>query len=171
MIDNFGNQVYPGSVDNGKTDTEYTPTGYERTMLYPPKSKGICAADEQHADHEARIAALETQVHRLLNSEPAHPPITPSSGPRTLTEEYLQGYTDGLAAASHVPEAGYAHIPTAEWEALKEELEGLRTFKARVPWEAVKTCLWHMPNGAPFAPFKTLDMWHKDNAPKENTNE
>jgi hypothetical protein len=67
------------------------------SVYYPPKTERIiCAAEERHADHEARIAALELQVHRLLNAEP------------------------------HVPEADWAHIPAAEWEAICEELEGLR---------------------------------------------
>ena len=36
--------------------------------VYPPRSERICAADERHADHEARIARLETQVHRLMSA-------------------------------------------------------------------------------------------------------
>ena len=85
-------RTYPGSVDDGDTDMEYT-VGSERI---------ICAQDERHADHEKRIAVLETQVHRLLNAEPHVPAFDPV---------YQRGYADGAAAMyakmrqePHVPE-------------------------------------------------------------------
>ncbi len=101
MIDNYGNQVIPGSLDNGATDTEYT--------VRPERI--ICAAEEQFATHkeldaaiadtcdvqdelEARIVALESAVAWLYTQVRLELP-TPQA-----------------------PEGDYAHIPGAEWESV-----------------------------------------------------
>jgi len=77
-MDDYGTEV-AGSL--GDVDLEY---------VYPPKSERIiCAADDRHTDHEKRLAALETQVHRLLHAEPD---MGPSSD---IT--WRRGFEDGKA--------------------------------------------------------------------------
>lgn len=130
MIDNS----FAGSMDSGATDMEYSP------IMYPPKStRIICASDEQHDALERRIAALELQVHRLINSEP------------------------------HPPEADYAHIPAAEWEAICAELEAMRAWKASVPWKSIERLLNDARNEGSFlvGDYVAARQWLDANAPKD----
>ncbi len=129
MIDNYGNQVIPGSLDNGATDTEYT--------VHPERI--ICAAEEQFATHAELDAAVSDVCDvqdeleaRIKDLEALHADLYTHvhSRPHWLTPpnvtEWLAQHNPPFAAAAHVPEADYAHIPAAKWEALCAELEALR---------------------------------------------
>jgi hypothetical protein len=119
-----------GSLDNGALDTEYTPR----------PERIICAGDERHSDHERRIAALELQVHRLMNAEPD------SDG---LTAAYMLGAYDGKHGTGTGKE--YAAIG------------------ASVPWESIGHCLSVAIYGASpqrQTAQAALDWWHA-HAPKE----
>ena len=146
MIDNYGNQVIPGSLDNGATDVEYSPT-IERK---------ICAADERFASVNEAIGTLQYNLEqhiekcadglapladfissswavideygaRLEALEKAQRPhwLTPAN-----VNEWIAQNNPPFAAAAHPPEGDWAHIPSAEWEAIVEELEWLRNQRA-----------------------------------------
>lgn len=53
---------YPGSLDNGAVDTEYTPR---------PEWRDLRTTDDLLADHERRIRSLERALARVLAAVPS----------------------------------------------------------------------------------------------------
>jgi hypothetical protein len=190
VIDNYGNQVIPGSLDNGATDTEYT--------VHPERI--ICAAEEQFATHaeldaavsdvcdvqdelEARIVALEAKVAWLHSQVRPELPEPESEMPSDLTVAYMKGYADGKAEVVRT-EGDYAHIPAAKWKFICDELETLRakdktlsaltqtlaaeleTLRAKwdaVPWKDIATVL---RDAADSFAWDGVDEWYVTNAPE-----
>ena len=133
MIDDMGNQIYPGSLDNGATDVEYSPT-IERK---------ICAQDERFASVNEAIGRLEYNLEQHI--EKCADGLAPladfiSSSWAVIDEletriaqleaEQPKPTISRWPAAAHPPEGDWAHIPAAEWEAIVEELEWLRNQRA-----------------------------------------
>jgi hypothetical protein len=164
------------------------------------RAQGYAAGVTYGKAHYAneRIAHLETQVHRLLNTEP----VQTNKVSVTLTRDewhYLRKVCNAqeiynqifvamnTPAAAHPPEADYAHIPAAEWEAICAELEGLRKFKANDSGErfisgdewagmyAQLKALRAFKASVPWAGLKKIDWadetraWFSANAPEEAT--
>ena len=185
-----GYQVIPGSLDNGATDTEYT--------VHPERI--ICAAEEQFATHAELDAAVSDVCDvqdeleaRIKDLEALHADLYTHvhSRPHWLTPpnvtEWLAQHNPPFAAAAHVPEADYAHIPAAKWEALCAELEALRhptlntggdyvpvpaakwkficderealrAFKAGVPWDVLDWCIDAACQNSDDAPTNFIDV-------------
>lgn len=188
MIDNYGNQVIPGSLDNGATDTEYT--------VHPERI--ICAAEEQFATHAELDAAVSDVCDvqdeleaRIKDLEALHADLYTHvhSRPHWLTPpnvtEWLAQHNPPFAAAAHVPEGDYAHIPAAKWKFICDELETLRakdktlsaltqtlaaeleTLRAKwdaVPWKDIATVL---RDAADSFAWDGVDEWYVANAPEE----
>ena len=168
MIDDMGNQIYPGSIDNGATDVEYSPT-IERK---------ICAADERFASVNEAIGRLEYNLEQhIAHCGDALAPLADFITSCWAVMDEVIDRVAKLEAAQPkpVPDA-YAHIPIAEWLDFKEELEALRAKWESVPWEQInamrmalaqvfrdKLVQWPSTQRAMF----DVEKWLGENMPQE----
>ena len=142
MIDNYGN-----AVPTHDLDLEY---------VYPPKSERICAQDERFASVNEAIGTLQYNLEQHI--EKCADGLAPLADFITSSWAVIDELEARIAqleaaqpkptisrwpAADHPPEGDWAHIPSAEWEAICEELESLRKFKAGVPWPEIQNAAYH----------------------------
>ena len=188
MIDNYGN-----AVPTHDLDLEY---------VYPPKSERICAQDERFASVNEAIGTLQYNLEQHI--EKCADGLAPLADFITSSWAVIDELEARIAqleaaqpkptisrwpAADHPPEGDWAHIPSAEWEAIVEELEGLRNQRAVMDadgvllshdaWDAVERELHELQafkSGVPWAALfdpsaadnrLDIEVWYDNNAPQE----
>ena len=188
MIDNYGN-----AVPTHDLDLEY---------VYPPKSERICAQDERFASVNEAIGRLEYNLEQHIEKcADGLAPLADFISSSWAVIDELEARIAKLEAAQpkptisrwpaadHPPEGDWAHIPSAEWEAIVEELEWLRNQRAVMDadgvllshdaWDAVERELHELqafkagvPWAALFDPSAAdnrldIEIWYDNNAPQE----
>ena len=134
----YGNPKYPGSIDNGAIDVEHSP------IFYTTKTERIiCAQDERFASVNEAIGTLQYNLEQHI--EKCADGLAPLADFISSSWAVIDELETRIAqleaaqpkptisrwpAADHPPEGDWAHIPSAEWEAIVEELEGLRNQRA-----------------------------------------
>ena len=172
--DNYGNEI-PAAVQHTDEEYAYPPVGWKAVAT----ERKICAQDERFASQNKAIGLLQCKLEQhIAQCADGLAPLADFISASWAVIDELVTRIEQLEAAQPIPTIARAAtidengvlVSHDAWDVMHLELAKLEALRAKwnsVPWDDIQKVLWHMPNGVPFAPYKRIDQWRAEHAPKE----